>query len=93
MQKKWVIIKVNSMSHIRPPHNCNELMKDISLLLDGELDRHSENMLREEIEKCETCKHYFNNHAAYKKNVSQKVTRMCCGENFKDALRSKIRGL
>jgi predicted anti-sigma-YlaC factor YlaD len=68
-------------------------MKDISLLLDGELDRHSENMLREEIEKCETCKHYFNNHAAYKKNVSQKVTRMCCGENFKDALRSKIRGL
>jgi len=68
-------------------------MKDISLMLDGELDRHSENMLREEIEKCETCKHYFNNHAAYKKNVSQKVTRMCCGENFKDALRSKIRGL
>jgi predicted anti-sigma-YlaC factor YlaD len=68
-------------------------MKDISLMLDGELDRHSENMLREEIEKCETCKHYFNNHAAYKKNVSQKVTRMCCGENFKDTLRSKIRGL
>ena len=62
-------------------------------MLDGELDRHSENMLREEIEKCETCKHYFNNHAAYKKNVSQKVTRMCCGENFKDTLRSKIRGL
>lgn len=81
------------MSHIRPPHNCNELIKDISLMLDGELDRHSENMLREEIEKCSTCQRYLNSHAAYKKNVSQKVTRMCCGEDFKEALRSKIRGL
>ncbi len=81
------------MSHIRPPHNCNELIKDISLMLDGELDRHSENILREEIEKCSTCKQYLNSHAAYKKNVSQKVTRMCCGEDFKVSLISKIRGL
>ncbi|MFN8261482.1 MAG: hypothetical protein U0X41_11160 [Chitinophagales bacterium] len=81
------------MSHIRPPHNCNELIKDISLMLDGELDRHSENMLREEIEKCPTCKQYFNSHSAYKVNVSQKVTRMSCGESLKESLRSKIRGL
>lgn len=81
------------MSHIRPPHNCNELVRDISLLLDGELDRHSENVLREEIEKCDTCKRYYNSHAAYKKTVSEKVTRMSCGEGFKEALRSKIRGL
>lgn len=81
------------MSHSRPPHNCNELIKDISLLLDGELDRHAENTLREEIEKCQTCKQYYNSHAAYKKNVSQKVARMCCGEDLKDSIRSKIRGL
>ncbi len=93
MHQKWVIKKVNSMNHIRPPHNCNELVKDISLLLDGELDRHTENMLREEIEKCDVCNQYYKSHAAYKMNVSQKITRMSCGENFKDSLRSKIRGL
>lgn len=81
------------MSHILPPHNCNELIKDISLMLDGELDRHSENILKDEIEKCSVCKQYFNNHSSYKKNVSIKVTRMCCGEDFKNTIRSKIRGL
>ena len=81
------------MHQISPPHNCNELISDISLLLDGELDRHSENKLKEEIKNCETCTQYYNNHAAYKKNVSQKVTRMCCGEHIKEALRAKIRGL
>lgn len=93
MQQKWVTKKVNSMSHIRPPHNCNELIKDISLLLDGELDRHSENILMEEIEKCPVCSQYYKSHSSYKMNVSQKVTRMCCGDNLKEALRSKIRGL
>jgi len=81
------------MHHTPPPHNCNELKTDISLLLDGEMDRHRENILMEEIQKCPECQQYYNNHAAYKKNVSQKVTRMCCGENIKDALRAKIRGL
>ncbi|MFN8238725.1 MAG: hypothetical protein U0T77_11200 [Chitinophagales bacterium] len=81
------------MNHIRPPHNCNELVTDIALLLDGELDRHSENRLMEEINKCPVCLQYYNNHAAYKKNVSQKVVRMCCGDNLKESLRAKIRGL
>lgn len=81
------------MNHSRSPHNCKELSKEISLLLDGELDRHAENKLREEIENCPTCQQYFNNHATYKKVVAAKITRMCCGENLKESLRSKIRGL
>lgn len=93
MLKKWVIKKVNSMHHIPPPHNCHQLKTDISLLLDGEMDRHAENRLMEEIKKCSDCLEYYNNHAAYKKNVSQKVTRMCCGDHIKEALRAKIRGL
>ncbi len=74
-------------------HNCKDLMTDIALLLDGELDRHAENKLMKELDECENCKNYYNSHSAYKKTVSQKVTRMCCGEDFKDQIRSKIRGL
>ena len=81
------------MSHLRPPHNCTELMSDISMLLDGELDRHSENRLMDEIQKCPTCMQYYNNHSAYKKNVAQKVMRKACGETLKVNLRAKIRGL
>jgi predicted anti-sigma-YlaC factor YlaD len=81
------------MHHTAPPHNCNELKSDISLLLDGEMDRHKENRLLEEIKNCPACQQYYNSHAAYKKNVSQKFNRRCCGEHIKDALRAKIRGL
>lgn len=81
------------MHNTPPPHNCNKLITEISLLLDGELDRHSENILLEEIKKCETCTQYYNNHAAYKKHVSQKFTRMCCGDHIKEELKAKIRGL
>ena len=31
--------------HIQP-HNCQHLIADIQLLLDGELDRHKENRVR-----------------------------------------------
>ena len=81
------------MNHIRLPHNCNELIKDISLMIDGELDRHTANRIMDEIEKCETCKTYYNNHKAYKKNVAQKVIRKNYSDDFREAMLSKIRGL
>lgn len=63
------------------------------MLLDGELDRHAENRLLEEIKGCPACMQYYNNQAAYKKNVCQKVMRRSCGADFKDTLRARIRGL
>lgn len=81
------------MPHTKPPHNCAALIAEISLLLDGELNRHAAQDLLEEVNNCSTCKQYYNSHAAYKTNVSQKVTRMCCGTDFKDQMRAKIRGL
>ena len=76
-----------------PQHNCKELIVDITTLLDGEFNRHTKQQLLDEIEKCSTCKEYYNNHAAYKINVSSKVIRMSCGEDLKHSLRAKIRGL
>lgn len=76
-----------------PNHSCQQLIADIQLLLDGELDRHKENNVRNEMEQCETCLQYFNSHQVYKKTISQKVTRMSCGHDFKESMLSKIRGL
>lgn len=81
------------MNHIRQAHNCNEISKEISSLLDGELDRHTANKLTAEIENCETCQQFYNNQSAYKKNVFHKVVRKSCGSNLKETLRSTIRGL
>lgn len=74
-------------------HHCQSLIADIQLLLDGELDRHKENRVRTEMEKCPTCLQYFNSHKVYKQTISQKVTRMSCGHDFKESMLSKIRGL
>ena len=78
--------------HIQP-HNCQHLIADIQLLLDGELDRHKENRVRTEMEHCPTCLQYYNSHTVYKKTISEKVTRMSCGHDFKENLLSKIRCL
>lgn len=74
-------------------HICTNCLKDIQLMLDGELDRHKENQLREEIEKCATCQAYYQEQFNYKKLISQKVQRRSCGDALKDALRLRIRGL
>ena len=81
------------MRHTPSKHHCNDLVKDISLLLDGELDRHTANALQAEIENCENCTAYYNSHSAFKKTVAQKVIRKSCVEDLKDSLRSRIRGL
>ena len=81
------------MRHTPPTHHCNDRIKDISLLLDGELDRHAASILQSEIENCEKCTAYYNNHSAFKKTVAQKVIRKSCGDDFKDTLRARIRGL
>jgi len=46
-----------------------------------------------EIENCANCTAYYNSHSAFKKTVAQKVLRKSCGEDLKDSLRSRIRGL
>lgn len=81
------------MNHKRQTHNCNELFKDISLMLDGELDRHSVNKLKTSIEHCNTCQQFYHQHLAYKKNIYQKVIRKACGSDLKESIRSSIRGL
>lgn len=81
------------MHNHQPTHNCTAMIADISMLLDGEMNRHLSKHLLEEINNCPTCQKNYKNYASYKTNVSQKVTRMSCGADFKDEMRAKIRGL
>ena len=81
------------MENTTPPNQQRDLHDKISLLVDGELDRPTERDLLKKIETCNETRQLYKNQVAYKKNVSEKVTRMSCGEDLKEALRSKIRGL
>ena len=81
------------MENTTPPNQQRDLHDKISLLVDGELDHHTERDLLKKIETCNETMRLYKNQVAYKKNVSEKVTRMSCGEDLKEALRSKIRGL
>ena len=81
------------MENTTPPNQQRDLHDKISLLVDGELDHHTERDLLKKIETRNETMRLYKNQVAYKKNVSEKVTRMSCGEDLKEALRSKIRGL
>lgn len=68
------------MRHTPSSHHCNDLMKDISLLLDGELDRHTANTLMAEIENCANCTAYYNSHSAFKKRWLKKYFEKAAGK-------------
>lgn len=71
----------------------NEVKQEICLYLDGELDRHASNRILAKIEQCPDCKQFYTNQKAYKSAIADKVVRRSCGEDLKDALRLRIRGL
>lgn len=93
MQPQWVTKKVNSMKNTTPPNTSRDLQTKISLLVDGELDRPAQADLIERMKACPDTMQLYKNQIALKKVISEKVERKCCGEELKDALRSKIRGL
>lgn len=81
------------MENTTPPNHQRDLQDKIAQLVDGELDRPTERDLLKRMETCEDTMQLYKNQVAYKKTISEKVTRMSCGEDLKEALRSKIRGL
>lgn len=81
------------MENTTPPNHQRDLQDKIALLVDGELDRPAERDLLKRMESCEDTMQLYKNQVAYKKTISEKVTRMSCGDDLKEALRSKIRGL
>jgi hypothetical protein len=70
-----------------------EVKKEICLYIDGELDRHSANIVLLKIEQCTDCKQFYTNQKAYKSAIAEKVVRRSCGDDLKDALRLRIRGM
>jgi hypothetical protein len=80
------------MEH-RKSQLTQENQREICLLLDGELDRHAANKILLVIDECPDCKQFYTNQKAFKSAISEKVVRRSCGDELKDALRLRIRGL
>ncbi len=74
-------------------HNCQHFLADMQLLIDGELDRHKESLVRQEMQQCPKCLQFFQNQSKFKQTISTRITRMSCGDDFKQSLLTKIRGL
>jgi hypothetical protein len=91
MPIKWDL-KANDMEH-RQSQLTTEVKKEICFFLDGELDRHSANKILLKIEQCPDCKQFYSNQKAFKSAIAEKVVRRSCGDDLKDALRLRIRGL
>lgn len=91
MPIKWDL-KANDMEH-RKSQLTTEVQKEICLYIDGELDRHMINQIVRKIEECPDCKQFYINHKAFKSTIAEKVVRRSCGDDLKDSLRLRIRGM
>lgn len=80
------------MEH-RKSQLTTEMQKEICLFLDGELDRHAANKILQKIGQCPDCQQFYTNQKAFKTAIAEKVVRRACGEELKDALRLRIRGM
>ena len=72
-------------------HNCKDVVEKVEILLDGELDKASEEHLIQEINRCSSCLEHYNIDKAFKEFVYNKVERKCCTEPLKTEILNKIK--
>ncbi len=74
-------------------HRCKEVVKKIQILLDGELDKATEDQLIMEINRCPACLEHYKIDGAFKKLMHEKVERKCCTKSLKTEILEKIKNI
>jgi hypothetical protein len=74
-------------------HSCSETQEKIQLLIDGELDRHTMNDVKNIIERCQFCKDFYQGQQQFRTLLHVSLRRKSCGEQLKTNVMNKIRGI
>lgn len=74
-------------------HSCSETQEKIQLLIDGELDRHTKMDVEQIIDRCPFCRDYYQSQQQFKTLLHVSLRRKSCGEQFKNNVMNKIRGI
>lgn len=71
-------------------HDCNEIASKLEELIDGEVDKATEQKLIEEINRCQHCLDHYDVDKAYKAFLHNKIKRKCCTEKLRAEILEKI---
>ena len=74
-------------------HNCKEIVEKVEILLDGELDKATQEKLIKEIKRCPSCLEHYEIDEAFKKFVCQKLERKNCTNGLKAEILDKIKNI
>lgn len=82
-----------SMEKNLPQHDCRQFVKQVFLVLDGELSKEEEDLFIRDIKRCRHCLEHYNIEKEFKAYLQKSVERKQCSEKLKTDIISQIRSM
>ena len=81
------------MENNLPKHDCKQFVKQVFLVLDGEMSESEQHMFIADIERCKHCLDHYKIEKDLKAYVSKSMERKCCSEGLKQSIISQIQSM
>ncbi len=78
------------MSEHLPNHDCNNFIKKVFLVLDGELPDNDRKLFIQDIERCKGCLEHYDIEKSFKDFINAKFDRKSCSKELKKEIIAKI---
>ena len=75
-----------------PPHDCDKVIKQIELALDGQLSTTEEQQLVVSLEQCNYCMSKYNIEKSFKDLIIASIKKRCAPQQLIDRIRGMISG-
>jgi len=72
------------------PHDCDKVMKQIELALDGQLKATDEQQLLKSLEDCNYCMNKYHIEKSFKELIISSIKKKCAPQNLIDQIKSII---
>lgn len=73
-----------------PKHDCNNFLKKVFLVLDGEISESEKELFIKDITSCNGCLEHYHIEKYFKEFINAKVERKCCSDTLKQTILSQI---
>ncbi len=78
------------MSEHLPNHDCNNFIKKVFLVLDGELPDTDRKLFIQDIEHCKGCLEHYDIEKSFKEFITGKFERKSCSKQLRSEIIAKI---
>jgi anti-sigma factor (TIGR02949 family) len=83
---------LNTSPQNHPPHDCDKVIKQIELALDGQLSDSEEKQLVHSLEECNYCMKKYNIEKSFKELIIASIKKKCAPQNLIDQIKGLVSG-